>query len=374
MTPAASVRRTIPAAIRRILCLVRAYGLYLWFALLPVLVTVIVLRRRDELNQIAAAMRQANPGWLLAGALVELAILLAIALTYRGILRRLGHRLSCQTLLAAHLQRTAIGAISPVSGPATVYVFLRHLGRRGVATDDGLLTVALRSIAGQVAFVVVLVGAIAATGSVYALPGLAVLATIALGAVAVSRWRLGSAIVGAGWTARLPHWAQARTEKFLLRARRHRLTPRDLVLPLACAVSARLGTSAILFASLHALSVPASIDVVATAFCASMLAHIATPVFQIAGVVETATAVALAHAGVPADAAVGAMLLWRLLEHWLPVLLGLILQVGWMVSKGSETVALPTPLPRAPHPLPAPAAAAAPQPAAYVRREHHEER
>jgi uncharacterized membrane protein YbhN (UPF0104 family) len=49
--------------------------------------------------------------------------------------------------------------------------------------------------------------------------------------------------------------------------------------------------------------------------CAAIPAHVATPMIQFVGVVETATAVALVHAGVPADAAVGAMLLWRLLEH-----------------------------------------------------------
>src|SRR5215472_4228595 len=103
----------IPSSHRRILPFLRIYGPYLWLAALPLLTAGIVLRRRDELNQIASAMREAERGWLIVGALVELLILLAIALTYRSILRRLGHHLSWQALLAAHLQRTAIGAISP---------------------------------------------------------------------------------------------------------------------------------------------------------------------------------------------------------------------------------------------------------------------
>jgi hypothetical protein len=54
-------------------------------------------------------------------------------------------------------------------------------------------------------------------------------------------------------------------------------------------------------------------------------------VFGGAGVIEATTIVALRHAGLPADQALGAVLIWRLFEFWLPLSIGLALQfAGWL--------------------------------------------
>ncbi|MEA2597877.1 MAG: hypothetical protein QOF01_4346 [Thermomicrobiales bacterium] len=366
-----------PNTFRRSCTFLRRYGLALWVVALPLLTIAVVLRRQDELQQIASAIREANPMWLVGGLAVEALILIAIALTYRSVLRRLGHSLSCPTLLVAHLQRTAIGAISPLSGPTSVYVFLRYVKRRRVGTDDGLLAIALRSIVAQAAFLLMLVVALGATGSAYALP---IFVVLALAVVIPSRFVVrrtgnGSEVDRPCWTARLPRWARERTESFVVRARRHRLAPTDLALPLVFAIATRLGAFGLLYAGLHALNTPASVGVVATAYCAGMIAYLAIPIFQGAGAVEAAAAMALTHGGVPAEAAIGAVLLWRLLEFWLPIALGLLLQVGSFASSWTGTrgygrvrgrVTLrpaapawhPGPAQPAPRPLPATATAA----------------
>jgi phosphatidylglycerol lysyltransferase len=316
-------------------------------------------------------LRQADAGWLAIGLAVEAAILLGIAMTYRVVMRRLRYDLSYPTLLAAHLQRTAIAAISPVSGPTSVYVFVRYVKRCRVPTDDALLTVALRSIAAQAGFVILLVLALAATGSAYAVPGFVALIGAGAATIVVSRPRFAG---GTGWINRLPIWARRRAEHFLHRASRHQLVPRDLALPLALATAARLGAIGILYASLHALGVSASLGLVATAYCAAMIACLAVPAFQGAGVVETATAVALKHGGVEAQTAVGAALLWRLLDFWLPIGLGLLLQVGAVLARWSPPTLRPLARTGVSRPLPAVATAASRRPSAVAGRGYQAKR
>jgi uncharacterized membrane protein YbhN (UPF0104 family) len=289
---------------------------------------------------------------LAAGFAVETLMLIVSAVTYRHLLRRLGHDLACHTLLAVHLQRSAIGAISPVSGPTSVYVFLRLVKRRRVGTDDGLLTLALRSIAGQIAFVLLLVIALVAMGSGYLLPGLVAVVGIVAAAAVASRLRFVRAVGDAGWTERLPRWARGRVESFLRRARRHRLVPRDLTFPVTLAIVSRLGTFGILFASLHALNAPASPGVVLAAHFAAILACLAVPVFHGAGAAEAAATLALTRGGVPVEAAIGAVLIWRLLEFWLPIVLGLLLQLGAVLSSRRRSVLVPRPASRPPRRVP----------------------
>jgi len=373
MTTVAEIREHSPSLLPRTLALIRRYGLILWIVALLLLTAAIVARRWQEFGQIVAALRQAYPAWLVAGVAIETASLIAIALTYRTILRRLRHDLPSQTLLSAHLQRTAIGAVSPVSGPTSVYVFVRYVERHRVSADDALLAVALRSLAGQAAFVLLMVAALLANGSEYGLPGLALLVAFSAAGLVVRRVRHVSSGPGSGWTDRLPGSVRERTEQFRQRAHRNQLVPRDLALPLGLTVAARLGTIGILYASLHALGIPASISMVASAYCAAMFAHVAVPIFHGAGVVETATAVALTHAGMEAQTAIGAVLLWRLLECWLPIAIGLLLQIGAVASRWGLPRLRPS-VPRSSRPLPAVATATIFRGSSAVRRDDHAER
>jgi hypothetical protein len=87
----------------------------------------------------------------------------------------------------------------------------------------------------------------------------------------VRRARRTNALAKHDWLAWLPHFARNRADTFVARARRHRLSPADLASPLAFALASRLGALGLIFAGLHALDAPASIGVVATAYCVGML-------------------------------------------------------------------------------------------------------
>jgi uncharacterized protein (TIRG00374 family) len=317
------------------------HGVVAWLSLVAVLAAVVFVRQRAELGQIAEALRTADPRWVAVGIGIEIATLLAIGLTYHLLLRRLGYRLSCLTLASVHLQRAAVSTLSPVSGPTSVCVFVRLLTRERVPTQDGFLIVALRSIAGQ--------GALALTLAVaLALQGPSPVLIVAAGAVA-------AAILLAGlrrpvvsfkpirpvWLRRLPRGVVRWIVEFRRRFRHHRLAPRDLAWPLALAVAMRAGAVVLLFASLRAFGVEASAGTVSTVYVAALVARVTVPVFGGAGVVEAATAMALTQTGLPGDLAIGVALLWRLIDFWLPLVVGLTVHAA--------TLARP-PAPRRPRP------------------------
>jgi hypothetical protein len=116
----------------------RRHALAIWLAVVPLLTAVFVVRHWQEVGQIATAIREAHPRWIAVGIGIEIVTIVTSALTYRLLLRRLGHCLPCLTLAGAHVRRAALGTIFVLSGPASVYVFVRILKQWRVPTDDGL--------------------------------------------------------------------------------------------------------------------------------------------------------------------------------------------------------------------------------------------
>lgn len=332
---------TSPRTARRIWSFVRGHALAIWLAVVPLLTVALIVRHWQEVGEIGQALRDAHPRWIVAGIGIEVVTVVVSALTYRILLRRLGHRLSCLTLAGAHLRRVALGAIFVVSGPASVYVFLRILKQRRVPVDDGLLTIALRSVAGQGAFVVVFAAALAIHGANHVLAafGGALALAFALAPLVRLHWRRRLP-----WLRRLPYGLGDRAAAFLTRLRGHRLAVRDLGWPVLLMLVCRLGPIGLLFASLRALEVEATPRVAITAYLAALLAHTMVPVFHGAGVVEAAAAVALEQSGVPAETAVGVALLWRLMDFWLVLAIGLALHAA--SSFGPRGVALPATIAR----------------------------
>jgi uncharacterized membrane protein YbhN (UPF0104 family) len=306
--------------LRRIGAFGRKHALALWLIVVPILTVVLLVRHWQEVGQISDALRRAHPRWILVGFGIEVVTIVASALTYKVLLRRLGHPLSWPMLAGAHLRRVAVGALFFFNGPASVVVFLRILKQRHVSTDDGLLTIGLRSVASQGAFIVVLVGALMVHGANQASIVVAVFLAATVFAVLLlrSRWHYRLP-----WVHRLPFGLGERATVFLARLRGHRLELRDLSWPAVFMLVGRIGPIGLLFASLRALDVDTTLSMTIAAYLAAFLAHMMVPVFQGAGVVEAAAAVALTQSGVPAETAIGVALLWRLLDFWMVFAAGL---------------------------------------------------
>ncbi len=292
--------------------------------IVAIFAAVFVARGQATLHQISGALRSANPWWMVGAVTVELVTFWLVATKYRIIFDRLGYRLSGIFLVRLHLERKAVGAISPIGSAPAYYVYVRGLQRRGVPIDDALLAASLSGVAGVVPLVVgvlfaaihysppmIVVGLVASIGLLGTL--------LCFGVTAFKHSKLPERCI-----RRVP----TRARVFVERARGHELHLRDLTLPAALSLLGRLAGIVSLYLCIRAVGQePPLLTPIVVAAVGSLAGRLA-PIFRGLGVVEAAMAGALAQVGIPAAPAIGATLLYRFTSVWLPLILGLLIQAS----------------------------------------------
>jgi len=281
------------------------------------------MNQKTEIFQIRDTVIRADGEWLFALIGLEIVILGLVAGTYRSLLSRLGHNVKFDTLVAVHLKRVVVGTVTPVGGPSSMAIFVHALRTRGVRPADALLAVSIKSVIGNTAFLMLLLpvlfvqepSALLIAGTA----GLMVLVALMAGAlILVLR------------SAKPPHWLIRRMPrkglKFVAQVRRHDISVLCLAGPFAYMMATKLGGVMMLFFALQAVGYNADIQVPLMAYVVGMVFLMVAPVFQGIGFVEVSMAVALQHLGVPAPAAIGATLLCRAGELWLPLSVGILYQ------------------------------------------------
>ncbi len=311
------------------------HGAWLWPAAVLLLASSFALRERAQLVRIGEVLRGADPRWVAGAVLIELAALWLTALTYRTLLRRLGHQVAWPALARLHLQRVVVGTVTPVGGPPSLCVLVRTLQGHGVPAGDALLAATLRSAVGYAAFLLLLVPALL----LHDPPG-RVMTGAALAAAVFCAFA-GGLLVLLGRPRRCRRLPQP-IRRLVEDAGNHGIRPGDLLPPLGFAVAIRLAGVAMLYVSLRAVGEEPSFAAPLTAYAVGLLFLFLAPIFQGIGVVEVATAVALERMGVPGVTALGAALLCRLGELWLPLALGLALQALALAGDGGAS---PLPVP-----------------------------
>lgn len=314
--------------VRRSRAVLSRYGVFIWLALLLLLAIGFVSRQQDEIRQLGAALAAADQRWLAGIVAVQLVAIALSGLTYQVILRRLGHRICLRHLVDLHLQRHVVGTLTPVGGPASIYVLIRNLGRRGVSTEDAVLTTTLRSATGYASFVLLLIPTflfhrptgIALIGAAILIGMLVVFALVVF--LLLHQTRHAHA------PGRLQRRLPARAVAFVDHAREYGIRLPDLAWPFGVGLAQNLVNAATLFVALRAMHQDVSPVVVLVGFTAGTMFSLVAPVFQGIGLVEVSMAVALQQMGVPVPAAIGAALLFRLGDLWLPLILGLAAQAG----------------------------------------------
>lgn len=327
-------------SIRSIGSFLRRYGALLWLLLILGFAVGFGLRQRDELGHIAATLRGADPRWLTALVLLELAILALIAATYQVLLHRLGHAVRLRSLVGVHLHRVVVGTVTPVGGPSSMLVFIHKLRQRGVRPADALLAVSIKSVIGNVAFLLLLLPVLVVQEPspflIVGTLGLVLLVAAMAGALALvlrrgkpPRWL----------TSRLPR----RALRFVAQVRRHELDVRGLIEPFSYLLTTKIAGAAMLAIALRAVGHHTEIQIPLIAYVVGMVFLLVAPVFGGFGFVDVSIAVALERLGVPAPAAIGATLLCRVGELWLPLLGGIALHV-WetpLLRRASPTAPAP---------------------------------
>ncbi len=259
-----------------------------------------------------------------------------VAGTYRSLLGKLGHRIRLDTLVGVHLKRVVVGTITPIGGPSSMVVFVHALRKRGVRPADALLAVSIKSVIGNIAFLILLLPVLfvqkpttllisGATGLVLLVAGMAAVLVLALRSTKPPRWFL----------SRLPR----KGLKLLAQVRLHDVSIPGLAGPFAFMMATKLAGALMLLFALRAVGHQTDFTEPLMAYLVGMVFLLVAPVFNGIGFVEVSMAVALQQLGVPAPAAIGATLLTRAGELWLPLAAGIAFQAFETLSSRFGPVA-----------------------------------
>lgn len=302
---------------------IRRYGTPLWLVLILALSAWFIFFKQSELSRIANTLQQSQREWVLALVAIEIVILALIAGSYRSLLSRLGHRVNLDTLMGVHLKRVVVGTVSPLGGPPSMAIFVHALRRRGVRPADALLAVSLKSVIGNVAFLLLLIPVLAFQSPSLPLYLCSLALLLMVGVMTTSLFLLLRSAKPPQW---LLHRLPRKAMKFVAQARQHDVSVASLIGPFVMVLATKLAGVLMLFVALQAVGANPEYNVPLIAYVVGMVFMLVAPVFQGIGFVEVGMAVALQKLGVPAPAAVGATLLCRAGELWLPLAAGIVFQ------------------------------------------------
>ncbi|MEJ7901116.1 MAG: lysylphosphatidylglycerol synthase transmembrane domain-containing protein [Thermomicrobiales bacterium] len=301
----------------------RRFGPYLWLVLILGLTVYFGISQKAEVERIRDTITGARFEWILALIGLEIVILALVAGAYRSLLRKLGHRVRLDTLVGVHLKRVVVGTVTPVGGPSSVLIFVHALRSRGVRPADALLAVSIKSVIGNIAFLILLLPVLfVQEPSPLLIAGTGGLILLVAATAAILTMALRSKKPPAWFVSRLPRKGLT----FLAQIRRHNISIPALGGTFAIMMATKLAGVMMLFFALRAVGHNPDIQVPLMAYVVGMVFLMVAPVFQGIGIVEVSMAVALQRLGVPPAAAIGATLLTRAGELWLPLAAGIAFQ------------------------------------------------
>ncbi len=317
------------------------YGAYIWLVIVLGFALYFGLNQRAELDHIRELTIGAERWWVAALVALEIVILTLVALTYRSLLGRLGHKIRVVPLMGVHLQRVVVGTVTPVGGPSSMLIFIHNLRQRGVRPADALLTVSIKSVISNIAFLMLLLPVL----FVQQPNGLLIAGTAGLILIVLA---MAGGLALALRRSKPPTWLIRRLPRrglrFVAQVRRHKLSYHALIGPFGLMLATKLGGVLMLFFALRAVGHDTDIRIPLMAYVVGMVFMLVAPIFQGIGFVEVSMALALQRLGVPPAAAIGATLLTRVGELWLPLFAGIVLQMSETFSRrfGGAAKALPS--------------------------------
>jgi uncharacterized protein (TIRG00374 family) len=295
-------------------------------ALLAALILIALLA--PGLGQVRDVLARASLGWLALAAVFELLSCVSYVLMFRPVFcRRMSWRASAE-IGGAEL---AVGSIVPASGAGGLALGAWILSRRGMPADRiARRSVAFFLIKSSVNFVAVaVIGTLMAVGLIgphrsLLLTALPAALSIALIALLLAMPRLGAGRppgLGAGKVRRAVHAARAAVIDGVREAR-ELVVRRDAVL-LTGAIGYWAWDNAVLWATYHAVGADVPLSIVLMGYLIGQLGGL-LPLPGGVGGIDGGLIGTLIVYGAPAAATAAAVLAYRVILFWLPLLLGAI--------------------------------------------------
>lgn len=304
-----------------------------WLVVVAILAVWVLRNQQDQLRDILDRLKTADRRWLAAVIVIEILSIWSVAYTYKLTLNRLGHQASTAYQFDLHLQRTGVNFAAPFGGAATAYVYVERMKQAGVNRQDALLALIMRTLSVYGATIVVVVLTAALSGQPFFVIGaVAALIAMVLGLIYVARQGQGDWRTIQRWARRLPQRMQAQLTAAIEKFKDHRLSPTDFLGTVATTLLTRVCTLAMIYACVRAVGFSPDLYGIFLAYVTSFVAARIVPVLYGMGAVEGSLTLSLQRSGVPADIAIGATLLFRFFDFFLPSLIGLVIY-AWAERK-----------------------------------------
>jgi phosphatidylglycerol lysyltransferase len=320
---------TSPAAIRRSIARLWHADRWMWTALLVACFAVFLWRNSSDIGHAVVVLRTADIWWLAAVFIAAALMHLDFTLVQSALLRTLGFRIPLPVAIRTYAERQTAATVIPFGSASSLVMMTRQFGAYGVTNSAAVLSFALYSLIGYLTFALVLAPVLVwmvihgtASGVIE------IAAALLLGLLIVALTFFVRLMRGGSQPGPLQRRVPERMTAFIEELRGHRIAPRSLLLPGLLALAADLLGPLCLYLSLRAAHVHPSVGVVAAGYVVGTLFVLVAPVFQGLGIVELSMTVVLQQFGVPVSAALGATLIYRLGEVWLPVIFGVAIHAA----------------------------------------------
>jgi phosphatidylglycerol lysyltransferase len=304
-----------------------------WLVIVAILAVWVLRNQQDQLRDILDRLKTADRRWLAAVIVIEILSIWSVAYTYKLTLNRLGHKASTSYQFDLHLQRTGVNFAAPFGGAATAYVYVERMKQAGVNRQDALLALVMRTLSVYGATVVVVVLTAALSGRpLFVIGAVVALIVMILGLIVLARQGQGDWKTILRWARRLPQKWQRQLIDAIDQFKDHQLSPADFLGTVATTLLTRVCTLAMIYACVRAVGFSPDLYGIFLAYVTSFVAARIVPVLYGMGAVEGSLTLSLQRSGVPAEIAIGATLLFRFFDFFLPSLIGLALY-AWAERK-----------------------------------------
>ncbi len=302
----------------------------IWVMLLVLLGAIFLWRNQSELHRAIVVLRTANIWWIWAVLFGSLAMHAVFAISQTAVFKPLGFAIPIPTSLRTYAERQTMTAITPLGAASSLVMTTRQYAQFGVTSNGAMFGFALSSVIGYGTFILFVLAPVliwlVLRGAASTLELVAAAILLALVVLAVGL--MAHLLRGGSFPSPIERRIPTRAVELLDEARAFGLRPRQLVGPTTWALLGDVLGILCVYGSLRAVGSHASIGVAAAGYAVGTLFVLVTPIFQGIGVVELTMTVILQQLGVPPALALGATLIYRLGEVWLPVTLGAALQAG----------------------------------------------
>ena len=305
---------------------------------------VVVATHMAEERQLAQLVREANPLWLIAGAVLQLLTYVCAAGVWQRALGWLGVEARLARLIPLGLAKLFTDQAVPSIGISGTLLVVRGLQRRGVSRGDAVAAMLTGLVAYYLGYLVAISAAIVVLWRHAELQPLTVLPLAALGLFAAgvplamfALRRRAADRPPPGWLAR---WPGTRDVSAVL----HEAAPRSLFAP---GLLAQAGALQLAIFALDALTLGAALRAVGSSvgsevvFASFVVASVVSSLAWVPGGLGTfeGTCVAMLHVhGVALGTALAGTLLLRGMTFWLPMIPGFALarrEAGGSPSRGA---------------------------------------